>query len=293
MVMFRRKNAAPLFAVALAAASRELPAELQAQMPAQAPESRACRYFDGQGHCEGRRLTLPAGPLTIDAGPQGGITVTGYDGDRVEVEAEVQVWGGDREQARRQAQEIVVEGQDGRVRVARAPGNVWYAVNYYVRVPRSTDLSLVTQNGGITVEDVAGSVQATAANGGIRLAGVSGQVRAGTTSGALTLERLSGDVRARTGSGAVSVTLAGERWEGRGLDAESGSGAVTVRLPRSYSARLEAGTQWGALEVDYPLPTGARAGTRVTARLGAGGAPVRAVTGSGTVALRQSANGAD
>ena len=53
-------------------------------------------YKGLKNFCETRDLTMPAPtgqPLTVDGGPNGGITVRGWDGSDVRIRARVQAWG--------------------------------------------------------------------------------------------------------------------------------------------------------------------------------------------------------
>ncbi len=144
-------------------------------------------------------------------------------------------------------------------------------MSFVIYAPRRSDLRLDTQNGPIGVRDVAGRMALTAYNGPVSLDGVSG------------------DVRARTTNGPIDVTLTGERWEGAGLDAETTNGPVELAIPESYSAKLEFGTVTGPMTVAFPLTVTiqGRVGRRITTTLGAGGAPVRAVTTNGPVEIRR------
>ena len=63
---------------------------------------------------------------------------------------------------------------------------------------------------------------------------------------------MSGDVHGRTSNGGVDVDLDGATWQGEGLDVETSNGGVRLRMPEQYSARLEAGTVNGGINVDFP-----------------------------------------
>ncbi len=130
---------------------------------------------------------------------------------------------------------------------------------------------LNTNDGPLGVRDLTGRLGLTAYDGPVSLAGVGG------------------DVRARTTNGPIDIELTGARWEGAGLDAETTNGPVDLAIPESYSARLEFGTVNGPMSVGFPLTVTiqGRVGRRITTTLGAGGAPVRAVTTNGPVEIRR------
>jgi DUF4097 and DUF4098 domain-containing protein YvlB len=217
--------------------------------------------------CETRELTLPAtGALSVDAGPNGGIRVTGESRRDVQMRATVQAWGGDEAEAQRIAAAVVV-GTDGTVR-AQGPesrGRAGWSVSYEVLVPRETDLTLESQNGGIEIADVRGDLSFETQNGGISLDGVAG------------------NVRGRTTNGGVDATLTGNRWDGSGLDLKTTNGGVRLRVPDDYSARLETGTVNGGIDIDFPVTVQGDIGKSLSTTLGNGGALVRLTTTNGGV----------
>ena len=110
-----------------------------------------------------------------------------------------------------------------------------WSVSYEVFVPRQTDVTMHTHNGGIHVEDVRGQVEFDTTNGGVHLA------------------RLAGDVSGRTTNGGVTVELAGDHWDGKGLDVTTTNGGVKVRMPANYSAHVETSTVNGGTHVERKM----------------------------------------
>ena len=95
-------------------------------------------------------------------------------------------------------------------------------------------------------------------------------------------------MRGDTQNGSVSVSLAGDRWRGDGLDARTQNGSVQIDVPSRYNAELEAGTVNGRFDLDFPVTVSGRLGRTIATRLGDGGARVRVVTHNGSVRLRRS-----
>jgi hypothetical protein len=58
---------------------------------------------------------------------------------------------------------------------------------------------------------------------------------------------------------------------------------VKIAIPEHYSANLDARTENGGLNVDYPGAVRDRSGRRVSVQLGSGGAPLRVATSNGGV----------
>jgi len=246
--------------------------------PAQADEwkvvddSRWCRDHDWHDDfCEVRELTIPKRDVVIvDGRANGGIAVEGWDRNEIRIRVRVKVWtDGDDEEAEEIARKIEVH-TDGREISAEGPrsrDHHGWSVSYRIMVPHKTDLQLETNNGGIAVEDVEGTLQLEATNGG------------------LSLLRLAGDVSARTTNGGVEIELDGKSWRGRGLDARSTNGGVSVEIPENYSAEFEAATVNGGIAVDFPVTVQGQLTRDIRLTLGDGGPRIRARTTNGGVHL--------
>lgn len=246
------------------------------------PDDDWCKNSSEWGHereraCEVRETMVPASRLDINGGPNGGIKVKTWDRSDILVRSRVSAVADTEADARSFVRDTEVTVTDGRVRadIPETRDDGWVNVNFEVFVPRETDLELRALNGGVAVEGVEGDIEAEAMNGGITLSGVAGAVRA------------------RTMNGGVSVALAGDAWEGRGLDVETTNGGISVALPEGYSAELEARTRVGRISTDgLSLPReserrGYQVGDRVEATLGRGGAPLRLRTTNGGVSIQQ------
>ncbi|MDP3775378.1 MAG: hypothetical protein Q8Q85_14030 [Gemmatimonadales bacterium] len=225
--------------------------------------------------CEQREIGWRSGAgrsLTVDAGPNGGVSVSGWDRDSVHVIVKIQAHGDSEDEARELASHIRIQASGGTVG-AEGPGfrrgGSW-SVSYQILVPSHTDLTLDTENGPVGVEDVDGVMRLRAVNG------------------PLSLERVAGDVRAHAQNGPLSVVLEGSRWQGAGLDAETQNGPVVLTVPDGYSANLETGTVNGPMSVDFPITLMGRiGGRRITTTLGSGGPTVRVVTTNGPAIVRR------
>ena len=220
-------------------------------------------------YCETREMSLPAtGSVAVDAGRNGGIKVWGADQSQIDLEVRIQVWGRSEEKARSLASQVEIRTDGNRIH-AEAPSDDDWSVSYRLRVPHQTDLDLEAHNGGISIEEVAGQLRATTHNGGLSLAA------------------LAGDVRAETTNGGVDVELAGDHWDGRGMDVETRNGGVKVSIPEGYSAELETGTVNGRININFPVTVQGQLGRNIETTLGEGGAPVRVKTRNGGVTISQ------
>lgn len=214
--------------------------------------------------------------LVVDASPNGGVSVSGWDRDSVHVIMKIQTQAGSDAEARELASELRVINDRGNLRVD-GPSSRRYAnwsVSFEIYAPRRVDLDLSTQNGPLEVEDITGRLRLEAQNGPV------------------SLDAVAGDVTARAQNGPLAVVLTGTRWEGAGLNAETTNGPLVLTIPDGYNAELETGTVNGPMDIGFPITVQGRIGTgnrrRITTTLGTGGPRIRAVTTNGPAVLRRS-----
>jgi len=222
--------------------------------------------------CEVRELTMaPRGALTVDASPNGGVSVEGWDRNEIYILARVSAQAETDGEARELASEVRVQ-MDGNSLDSEGPRtgrHESWSVSYRVSAPRRMDLSLESTNGGISVTDVSGNIQFETTNGGVHLTDVAGDVQGHTTNGGLHVE------------------LAGSSWQGSGLDVSTTNGGVTLQVPDGYNGHLEAGTTNGGMSFDFPVTVQGRINRRVSVDLGSGGAPIRVRTTNGGVSVKR------
>lgn len=229
-----------------------------------------------RGHaCQVRdtRLGAPGSALTVDASPNGGIRVEGWDQPDVLVRAVVQTWGETDQDARNVLDAVRVDAAGARVTAAGPErdgerSRRGWSVSYRIWAPRRTALDLVARNGGVAIH------------------AMQGEARFSTTNGGVTLDDVSGRMVGRTANGGVTVRLSGARWDGAGLDVETTNGGVTLAMPRDYSAALEVSTVNGGLRSDFPVTLPEGRGRELRATLGSGGPLIKVRTVNGGVRLQ-------
>jgi hypothetical protein len=232
-------------------------------------------WYNGRlvSHCEIKEQTLPAvsGTLSVDARQNGGIRIRGWDRNEMLLRMRVQAAAATQAEADDLAKRITVETDGGQIR-ADGPSlerNRFWDVSYEIFVPRHSDLSLESYNGGISISDVSGRIEFEAHNGGV------------------SLDNLGGDVQGRTINGGLSVNLTGARWDGDQLDVETTNGGISLRIPDNYSAHLETGTVNGSFTLGFPVTLQGRISTKhVSLDLGGGGSTVRVMTTNGGVVVK-------
>lgn len=181
-------------------------------------------------------------PATLDVSSLwgGGITVTGGDGNMVEVTATQHLWGEDEEDARGQLEVTMAqEGNRITIRVTRpegAPHGYLFAnirgswVDFEIRVPRDTSVVLDTSSGAITLEGISDG----------------GDLVAETDFGDVTVRDVVADsLTARSSSGELRLETAA--LDGP-LDMETDFGSIHVVGAAATSYRLHSSS--GALFLD-------------------------------------------
>jgi DUF4097 and DUF4098 domain-containing protein YvlB len=222
------------------------------------------------------------GPAVVDlTSDYGDVTVTGSEGDEVEVVARLILWGEDEEDARRQVDvQMTQRGNRIAIRVVRSDRvYVGFAstrgsrVDFEIRVPAETSLKLLTDHGDLIVDGVTGAMELGTDFGGIEVEEVSGRVDAKSDSGDITLIGVSdgGDIEAETDFGALvlqditaesliahsdggdiqveNVTLDGA------LDLETNFGSVTVQ--DAEAERIQTHSDSGDIQVEDATLDGA------------------------------------
>jgi len=228
------------------------------------------RNGDRERFCEVRELTLSAsaGELEVDATPNGGVRVEGWDRNEIRVLAKVSSRADRAVRAQAIAAEVEIEtGTRVHATGPRQDDDESWHVSYRVFVPRDYDLDLDSKNGGIDVE------------------GVDGQIRMHTTNGGIRVENVAGDVEGRTTNGGISAHLNGQRWQGVGLDLQTTNGGIVLALPDGYNADLELATTNGGFDLEFPVTVSGKLGRRLETQVGSGGPGIRAVTTNGGVRL--------
>jgi DUF4097 and DUF4098 domain-containing protein YvlB len=173
-----------------------------------------------------------------------------------------------------------------------------------VRVPRNSDLKLVTGDGRIEIEDVEGRIESETGDGRIRLHHVTGKIIARTSDGSVVGEALSGDVDVRTGDGRVELAGSFEGLHAITSDGRivvtcedaiplsrdwllrTSNGSITMTLPPGLSANLEASTGDGRVENELVLDNAKTTPNRIKGTLGGGGKLILVKTSDGRVRLR-------
>jgi hypothetical protein len=225
-------------------------------------------------HCEMKEQTLGTsrGPIDVNPGPNGGVTVRGWDRGDILLRAQVITAAESDAEARAMTSQIRLSSGAGQIKAEGPEMNrrQSWSVSYEIFVPRQSDVHAKAHNGGIRIADVRGTIEFEAVNGGV------------------TLSRLSGNVKGHTANGGLTIELAGDRWDGQGMDVATTNGGVKLDVPNGYSAHFETATTNGGINVDFPVSVSGKIDREASFDVGQGGATIRVVTTNGGVKIRKS-----
>jgi len=230
--------------------------------------------------------TKPGGVLVL-SNINGRITIHASDDAKIHLHAEKRVESRDPETARRAMTQLTIEATpaDGGARIiTHAPEsggsgflgflfgeNVETNVTYDVAIPRTFDTDISNTNGAIQMSDVTGRLRVETTNGRIELTRCAGSVEAETTNGAIRAELL-------------QVT------PGRDLSFETTNGRITVIVPATLAANVDASTTNGSISTDLPVTTKNLESNSLRGAVGGGGPKMRMRTTNGSIEIRTAAN---
>lgn len=159
-------------------------------------------------------------------------------------------------------------------------------VRFVVRLPDGVPLDAATTNGKILAEGIASPVVAHTTNGSIAVGTIAGDIEARTTNGSVEAQTGLGAVVARTTNGDIRARI-DSIGPAAPLEFVTTNGSITVELPASLDAELDASLANGKIDTDFPLTVQGRFSTRaVRATVGDGGPPVKIKTTNGSIRLR-------
>lgn len=157
------------------------------------------------------------------------------------------------------------------------------SVDLDITAPAGARLTLHTGSGGVTVEDITGSVTVDTGSGGIELRGVPAVTDAHTGSGGIDVQGAAGPIRLQTGSGGIEYQ-GSPQGECR---FQTGSGGIVLSLPADLSVSVDLSTGSGRIQLGYEV-AGSVSPRQVQGNIGSGEqGSIYAHTGSGSIDLRR------
>ena len=233
------------------------------------------------------------GTVSIIGAPAGAITVVGGSKNEIEITAEIEIQAGNEADLNRLAAvtTFVVDESLGRVSIislgthnklgdkkswkkfSKALLGLPFKIDYVIRVPQYCDLEINGGKGDLTISGVEGALKITSVESNAKL------------------NLIGGGVAATFGTGTVDITMPNRSWRGNAIDAALSSGTMTVHLPSSISAEIDATIlKAGKIEnafVDFKPRTRTVPFTErsILAKAGSGGTSMKFTVGDGTLKL--------
>ncbi len=217
-----------------------------------------------------RRLTLPFDSDVTLANTNGNVTILTWD------KATALIMARKRGRSTRDLDAVRIEITEGENRLliqTIQPDGSNVAVDYELTLPRRVRLTDVR-----------------VLNGHIRIRDVEGFVKARTVNGRIEVEGMAGAVEAETANGRIEVALI-QCADERETTLRSLNGRITLRLPETCDARLEAEALHGEITADEELGlTQSKErflGRRAEGQLGRGGPRIRVGVINGAIRLER------
>ena len=215
----------------------------------------------------------------------GRVTLTGADTKQIEARVFVTGWkmGPDGVQVydRQVGDRVELD-----VRVAKM--NRWFnvgdrSVRVEIRVPNGLIANVHTRDGAISVDGVSGSLRLRTGDGRIEATRIDGTLNADTGDGSIRIRGRLDALALHTSDGSIEADVLSGSKITTGWDVGTGDGHVTLRLPASLNAELDAHTNDGKIETDFSVTTSRVSGSDIRGKLNAGGPTLKIRTGDGAI----------
>jgi DUF4097 and DUF4098 domain-containing protein YvlB len=223
----------------------------------------------------------PGATLTL-SNTNGAVTIKTWDQPRIQVKAEKKVESSDDAVAKATMKALHVDltPKDGGLAIfAHYPkdgsGGFWDLitgtrsnanVKFEVTVPRAMNLSIENVNGGLYISDVRGRMNLETTNGKIEVINCAGRLDAETTNGSIRAQLTGVDA-------------------GQPMSLETTNGRISVALPATFGARVDAATTNGRITTELPIATTMIDKTALRGTLNGGGADLKLRTTNGSIEI--------
>lgn len=267
---------------------------------------------------EVKKFTVSGQPEVQVETFDGAIEIHSWDRNEVEIEVEKRAM----EQRLVDEMKIVAEQQGNKIvlRVSgpsrSESGGIQIGVSFSpsarlrIAVPRSSQIAAKSNDGSITIEDVAGKVTLNTGDGSVRVTRVAGEIFVRSGDGAIRMDAVEGKLdletddgsiageikptalRAHTGDGTIRLELLRDSKMDSDWDVQTSDGSVVLTLPSDFAAEIDAESRDGAVRSNHPsIKSESREGDReerrraMRATLGSGGKILRVRTGDGSIRI--------
>lgn len=201
--------------------------------------------------------------------------------------------------------EAPVEGDVQHVRYRWSPAkrSSWgEMISYNITMPPHLAALIETDNGPITVEDLAGGATLETHNGEITVRGLRGELNAETSNGQIVVENHDGKLVAETHNGEIHAVSTASDFDVTSHNGdihlnvaeaagqitghvETRNGEVQVKLPAEASTQIEASTHNGDITCRPALSDMTSSRNELRGRLGAGGGKLDISSHNGSIVI--------
>ncbi len=229
-------------------------------------------------------LIKPGGDVNIQ-NVNGDIVVESWDGDSVEVFAEIEVKAGNRNMAEEFMEQVHmdIDYQPNRLSVepdypkVEGGGSFWdwifgrskpqVNIQFFIKVPSKMNLDLESVNGKVHIEDMEGEFRLRTTNGPVLARGIVGSINGRTVNGGLNIH-------------VIKLSRGDE------VRLQTTNGNVALSLYETVQADVDASTVNGGVSTDFPLEVeGVLNSKQIRGQIHGGGGLIdlRTVNGSITI----------
>jgi len=237
----------------------------------------------------------PGGTISVTGAPKGSISIESWNKPEIEVSAEVEI------QAPTEADlallaavnTFVIDQGFNHTRIIsvgtfdkdymkqnakkfpKALMGMPFKVDFKIKVPRYCDLNI------------------TGGDGDFSLSGVDGEVFVKYLNSNAKINMIGGSLQATFGGGSVDLTIPTRSWRGRFADIQLATGTMSVQLPLSFNAEVEASVlRTGQVENTFaelkPKSKNVQFTEKaISAKAGTGGVPLKFTVGDGVLKIGQ------
>lgn len=143
---------------------------------------------------------------------------------------------------------------------------------------------LHTSGGSVNAQNVEGSCEAKTSGGNIHLNTIKGNTVAMTSGGNLDLSEIEGKIDAHTSGGGIYAKVRGPN---EGILMRTSGGSITLELPASIAAEVDASTSGGNVQCDLPITVrGKMDDDELSGKINGGGNMIRLKTSGGSIHIR-------
>ncbi len=214
--------------------------------------------------------------------PNGNVTVSGWDGDRVEISALKQSDHG--REALEEAEIFIDIAETLKIKTEHPTAMARVTVDYEIKIPEDVTVALIeSSNGDINLQGVSGNPVLLTSNGTITAGNINGIVSAQSSNGDITAIGVRGLGYLRTANGDIEAELPTLHED---LEIRTSNGSISLFLDPMLEANIEAETSNGTINIDnLALDISEQEQALLVGILNEGGPKIKITTSNGSINL--------